>query len=204
MNARACARLHRFFQDFPPSAVDLLEKIFVYDPEKRLSAQQAIGHPFFSEWHQEEQEPTAAAPFDSSFEQLTHGVEGWRALCTAEVRQFRATFGAEPKHLKGCAASSRESSAQPEPPAPSQNGQWETVAQTPVRPDRTEKELSETMAPQHEEKREALKTQITITKDRISRLKQEGMSEQNPEEMIEASRVLVELLQDEEYANSSY
>ncbi|KAH0786396.1 Cyclin-dependent kinase 1 [Histomonas meleagridis] len=31
--------------------IDLLEKLFIYDPSKRISAEEAINHPFFNEIH---------------------------------------------------------------------------------------------------------------------------------------------------------
>ncbi|GFY64136.1 cyclin-dependent kinase 10 [Trichonephila inaurata madagascariensis] len=37
------------FTDQPASCIALLHKIFVYNPEKRFSAEQCLAHPYFSE-----------------------------------------------------------------------------------------------------------------------------------------------------------
>jgi len=37
-------------------AVDLLEKLLVFDPDKRLTAAEALKHPYFEIYHNEEEE----------------------------------------------------------------------------------------------------------------------------------------------------
>lgn len=51
-------------------ALDLLTRLLEYDPEKRLSAEQALKHPFFSDLHSEAYEPCAdpISYFDFEFE----------------------------------------------------------------------------------------------------------------------------------------
>ena len=41
----------------PPQAVDLLEKLLVLNPHKRLTAQQALEHPYVKAFHKPEREP---------------------------------------------------------------------------------------------------------------------------------------------------
>lgn len=41
------------------NAMDLLEKLLQYDPEVRLTAQQALEHPFFENYHEPMDEPSA-------------------------------------------------------------------------------------------------------------------------------------------------
>lgn len=44
--------------DASPVALDLLNKLLVFDPDKRLTVTQALKHPYLSELHFEEDEPT--------------------------------------------------------------------------------------------------------------------------------------------------
>lgn len=34
----------------PPDAIDLLEKLMVFNPDKRLTAEQALRHPYVARW----------------------------------------------------------------------------------------------------------------------------------------------------------
>lgn len=48
------------FQVFPTAseeATDLLEKLLRFNPRKRLSAAEALQHPYVSQWHNPEDEP---------------------------------------------------------------------------------------------------------------------------------------------------
>jgi serine/threonine protein kinase len=49
-------------------AVDLLSKLLVFDPRKRLMVRQALEHPYFQELHDHEDEPICDRAFDFDFE----------------------------------------------------------------------------------------------------------------------------------------
>jgi len=53
---------HRF-EGIPPEAIDLLSKLLTIDPEQRITAEEALEHPFFSELHDAGDEPICADPF---------------------------------------------------------------------------------------------------------------------------------------------
>ena len=55
------------FADAPPAAVDLLTKLLEFDPARRISAADALRHPWMHELHVLNSEPLAP-PFDFSFE----------------------------------------------------------------------------------------------------------------------------------------
>lgn len=55
------------FPKAAPAAVDLLEKMLVFDPRARISATEALAHPFLEPYHDPTDEPEAAEPFDWSF-----------------------------------------------------------------------------------------------------------------------------------------
>jgi len=54
-------------------AIDLLEKIFVWDPTKRITVTNALNHPFLRHLHDPEDEPVASTKFSFEYEsdQLT-------------------------------------------------------------------------------------------------------------------------------------
>lgn len=49
-------------------ALDLLQKIIVFDPAKRITVDEALAHPFFDAVRNQELETTCAKPMDFSFE----------------------------------------------------------------------------------------------------------------------------------------
>lgn len=63
---------------FINTAIDLLEKMLDIDPDTRISVDEALKHPYIIQYHDPEDEPTADI-FDSSFEALGCGTEGWRS-----------------------------------------------------------------------------------------------------------------------------
>ena len=49
-------------------AIDLLSKLLVFNPRKRLNARQALEHPYFQELHDPEDEPVCRRAFNFDFE----------------------------------------------------------------------------------------------------------------------------------------
>uniref|UniRef100_A0A8C1AU00 mitogen-activated protein kinase n=2 Tax=Cyprinus carpio TaxID=7962 RepID=A0A8C1AU00_CYPCA len=62
-----------------PLAVDLLEKMLVLDTDKRITAPEALAHPYFAQYHDPDDEPEAE-PFDQSFESQELDIEEWKPL----------------------------------------------------------------------------------------------------------------------------
>ena len=62
--------LDELFANHNPLALDLLRKMLVIAPEKRITVEKALEHPFFAEFHDPEDEPVADAlhPYDFDFE----------------------------------------------------------------------------------------------------------------------------------------
>uniref|UniRef100_A0A8C1SIJ3 mitogen-activated protein kinase n=1 Tax=Cyprinus carpio TaxID=7962 RepID=A0A8C1SIJ3_CYPCA len=60
-----------------PQAVDLLEKMLVLDTDKRITAAEALAHPYFAQYHDPDDEPEAE-PFDQSFESRELDIEEWK------------------------------------------------------------------------------------------------------------------------------
>uniref|UniRef100_A0A4W5QUN6 mitogen-activated protein kinase n=1 Tax=Hucho hucho TaxID=62062 RepID=A0A4W5QUN6_9TELE len=70
-----------------PQAVDLLEKMLVLDTDKRITAAEALAHPYFSQYHDPDDEPEAD-PYDQSFESRELEIEEWKRLTYDAVCDF--------------------------------------------------------------------------------------------------------------------
>uniref|UniRef100_A0AAR2L745 mitogen-activated protein kinase n=1 Tax=Pygocentrus nattereri TaxID=42514 RepID=A0AAR2L745_PYGNA len=70
-----------------PQAVDLLEKMLVLDTDKRITAAEALAHPYFAQYHDPDDEPEAE-PYDQSFESRELDIEEWKRLTYEEVISF--------------------------------------------------------------------------------------------------------------------
>uniref|UniRef100_A0A8C1QHE8 mitogen-activated protein kinase n=2 Tax=Cyprinus carpio TaxID=7962 RepID=A0A8C1QHE8_CYPCA len=67
--------------------VDLLEKMLVLDTDKRITAAEALAHPYFAQYHDPDDEPEAE-PFDQSFESRELDIEEWKRQTYEEVISF--------------------------------------------------------------------------------------------------------------------
>ena len=87
---------HVSFEDLFPGiekdAVDLMRKLLSYDPNERLSAAQALEHPYFKDLHQKETEPDNARIeyFDFEFEQYTLDKKILRELIFDEILLYHS------------------------------------------------------------------------------------------------------------------
>ncbi|KAJ3328160.1 MAPK protein hog1 [Blyttiomyces sp. JEL0837] len=82
----------RFKMD-DPAALDLLEKMLVFDPRKRITAAQALEHPYLAPYHDPSDEPVADSQFDWSFTEAELSVDEWKTRIYTEVLEFH---GQEP------------------------------------------------------------------------------------------------------------
>ncbi|KAJ3089585.1 MAPK protein hog1 [Quaeritorhiza haematococci] len=76
------------FKDADPLAVDLLEKMLVFDPRKRITASEALAHEYLACYHDPSDEPVAEVAFDWSFTEADRTVEEWKEQIYQEVRDF--------------------------------------------------------------------------------------------------------------------
>ncbi|KAG7283862.1 hypothetical protein CRUP_034049 [Coryphaenoides rupestris] len=70
-----------------PQAVDLLENMLVLDTDKRLTAAEALVHPYFAQYHDPDDEPDAE-PYDQSFESRELEIKEWKRLTYEEMMNF--------------------------------------------------------------------------------------------------------------------
>nr|KAF6496290.1 mitogen-activated protein kinase 11 [Rousettus aegyptiacus] len=80
--------LRSIFRGANPLAVDLLGRMLVLDSDQRVSAAEALGHAYFSQYHDPDDEPEAE-PYDDSVETKDHTLEEWKELTYQEVLSFK-------------------------------------------------------------------------------------------------------------------
>ncbi|PSR90004.1 Mitogen-activated protein kinase [Actinidia chinensis var. chinensis] len=76
------------FPDVSPIAIDLAERMLVFDPSKRITVEEALSHPFLSGLHEINEEPTCPSPFFFDFEQTSLSEEDIKELIWRESLNF--------------------------------------------------------------------------------------------------------------------
>ncbi len=67
------------------SALDLLEKMLVFDPRKRINATESLAHEYVAPYHDPTDEPEAAEKFDWSFNDADLPVDTWKVMMYSEI-----------------------------------------------------------------------------------------------------------------------
>jgi len=81
-----------FCEIFPganPQAVDLIEKMLHLDPEKRITVNDALAHPYLAQLHDPDDEPVCSDVFDDDFDEETTQLSAFRDLIFAELEKGR-------------------------------------------------------------------------------------------------------------------
>ena len=76
------------YPDAEPDAVDLIDKMLVFDPTSRITVEEALSHPYLASLHDVSDEPSASGPFEFSFEGEAMTEERVRELVHAELTEY--------------------------------------------------------------------------------------------------------------------
>ncbi|MBA0609555.1 hypothetical protein Godav_021592, partial [Gossypium davidsonii] len=76
------------FPNMSAGAVDLLEKMLVFDPDRRITVDEALSHPYLASLHDINDEPVCARPFIFDFEQLSCSEDHIKELIWRESVKF--------------------------------------------------------------------------------------------------------------------
>lgn len=71
-----------------PNAIDLLDKLLTLEPDKRITVDEALEHPYLEVWHDPMDEPSCPKKFDFKFEAVDD-LALMRNMIIHEVRAFR-------------------------------------------------------------------------------------------------------------------
>ncbi|KVH89081.1 Protein kinase, ATP binding site-containing protein [Cynara cardunculus var. scolymus] len=74
------------FPNKSPGALDLLEKMLVFDPNRRITVDEALCHPYLAPLHDINEEPVCPRPFSFDFEQPSCTEENIKELIWRESR----------------------------------------------------------------------------------------------------------------------
>ncbi|KAL4393047.1 hypothetical protein AHAS_Ahas02G0012900 [Arachis hypogaea] len=76
------------FPNISAGAIDLLEKMLIFDPSKRITVDEALCHPYMAPLHDINEEPVCLRPFSFDFEQPSFTEEDIKELIWRESLKF--------------------------------------------------------------------------------------------------------------------
>ncbi|KAK8944807.1 Mitogen-activated protein kinase 2 [Platanthera zijinensis] len=76
------------FPTISPGAQDLLERMLVFDPSRRITVDEALAHPYLASLHDMNDEPVCQTPFNFEFEQPSVTEEDIKLLIYRETLSF--------------------------------------------------------------------------------------------------------------------
>lgn len=95
--------LQSMFPNADPQALDLMAKLLRFNPNKRLTAPEALAHPYVAQFHNEVEEPAFSVPIRIPIDDnRKYTVEDYRTKLYAEViRRRKALKASQPKPPDG-------------------------------------------------------------------------------------------------------
>ncbi|KAK6598344.1 Mitogen-activated protein kinase HOG1 [Botrytis cinerea] len=77
------------FTQADPLAIDLLEKMLVFDPRARIKAAEGLAHEYLSPYHDPTDEPAAEERFDWSFNDADLPVDTWKIMMYEQLFDYQ-------------------------------------------------------------------------------------------------------------------
>lgn len=82
----------KLFLKAEPIEIDLIQKMLTWDPAKRISAENALKHPFFTSLHDPFGEPVTLPFPEFEFDKKQMSIDQLKVLLWEEVRRFNPSF----------------------------------------------------------------------------------------------------------------
>jgi len=80
------------FSHVHPLAIDLIEKMFTFDPTKRITVEEALAHPYLARLHDIADEPVCPKPFSFEFEQQPLGEKQMKDMIYQEALSLNPEY----------------------------------------------------------------------------------------------------------------
>ena len=96
--ARKPVDLTVLFPEANKTALEFLKMMLVLDPKERVSANDALGHPYLSRYHDPKEEPVCSPPFDFTFEKDLVSKEDLRKAIFEEIDTYHKCKLPIPSH----------------------------------------------------------------------------------------------------------
>lgn len=101
LEVRKRVKLEHLYPKAPKDAIDLLTKLLTFDPAKRLTASQALAHPYLKQFHNDHDEPTLREPIKISFDDNQRfSVKTYRDSLYKKIIEKRKELRRRKKELK--------------------------------------------------------------------------------------------------------
>ncbi|KAJ3045281.1 Mitogen-activated protein kinase [Rhizophlyctis rosea] len=92
---RSKVPLEKIFPDANPLGLDLLDKLLAFDPRERITAEEALLHPYLETYHHPDDEPAHPESFDFGFE-AAKSIDEIKRLIVAEVNDWKKVHARRP------------------------------------------------------------------------------------------------------------
>jgi serine/threonine protein kinase len=84
--------LNKLYPAAKPAALDLMDKMLTFSPDRRISVEEALRHPYFASLHNAKKEPECKAHFDFTFERIEMTKEALQGMTYLAIHTFSILF----------------------------------------------------------------------------------------------------------------